>query len=257
MLPLLVVSCSSASGGDLEGVGPVAKSGDGPVAWSPPGDAPPEGEPEAEPETGEGPDPVEPEPEPEPEPTPQDPSPGPSTEPPPDEPPPATCTYPGGPYGVTPGSIVAPTLSWQGFVPGSSSAGGFGAEDLFDCDGSRGIHAVLISYAAGWCAACKTEASHLPQTMATWGPAGVVVVELLLETSGGSPADVSTAQQWRDMFGLHEVYVAADPGFAFESAAADALPFKVIVDPRDMTIVRAYTGDSYDYEVLALAQGNQ
>ena len=54
------------------------------------------------------------------------------------------CEYPAGPYGVAQGQVVPPNLSWQGYAPGSNSVSTFTAEDLFDCDGSRGIHAVII-----------------------------------------------------------------------------------------------------------------
>jgi hypothetical protein len=57
---------------------------------------------------------------------------------------PTVCEYPAGPYGVDSGQILPPTLSWSGFAPGSSAASTFTAEDLFDCDGSRGIHAVVV-----------------------------------------------------------------------------------------------------------------
>lgn len=57
---------------------------------------------------------------------------------------PTECVYPAGPYGVGPGQTVPPNLSWNGFAPGSSAATTFTAEDLFDCDGSRGIHAVVV-----------------------------------------------------------------------------------------------------------------
>jgi len=52
---------------------------------------------------------------------------------------PTVCEYPAGPYGVDSGQVLPPTLSWTGFAPGSSAASTFTAEDLFDCDGSRGI----------------------------------------------------------------------------------------------------------------------
>src|SRR5262245_39928304 len=31
------------------------------------------------------------------------------------------CTYPAGPYGVAQGQVVPPTLSWQGYAPGSNT----------------------------------------------------------------------------------------------------------------------------------------
>jgi hypothetical protein len=57
---------------------------------------------------------------------------------------PTVCDYPAGPYGVAQGSIVPPTLSWQGFVPGSNTPSTISIQDLFDCDGTRGIDAIII-----------------------------------------------------------------------------------------------------------------
>ncbi|MEM6791160.1 MAG: hypothetical protein AAGA56_11370 [Myxococcota bacterium] len=57
---------------------------------------------------------------------------------------PPACTYPSGPYGVGEGETVPPTLSWEGYAPGASAPGTITAEDFFDCDGQRGIHAVIV-----------------------------------------------------------------------------------------------------------------
>ncbi len=57
---------------------------------------------------------------------------------------PQNCTYPPGPYGVDQGEVVPPTISWQGYAPGASSPTTITTQDLFDCDGSRGIHAVIV-----------------------------------------------------------------------------------------------------------------
>jgi hypothetical protein len=54
------------------------------------------------------------------------------------------CTYPSGPYGVAQGQVVPPTLSWQGYAPGSNTVTTITPEDLFDCDGSKGINAVMV-----------------------------------------------------------------------------------------------------------------
>ncbi|HHH27494.1 MAG TPA: hypothetical protein ENK57_03965 [Polyangiaceae bacterium] len=57
---------------------------------------------------------------------------------------PTECEYPAGPYGVAQGQIVPPNLTWQGFAPGSSTPETISIQDFFDCDGSRGINAVLF-----------------------------------------------------------------------------------------------------------------
>jgi hypothetical protein len=54
------------------------------------------------------------------------------------------CVYPAGPYGVAEGQVVPPTLSWQGYAPGSATATTVSVQDFFDCDGSKGINAVMV-----------------------------------------------------------------------------------------------------------------
>jgi hypothetical protein len=60
------------------------------------------------------------------------------------DPGPTDCEYPGGPYGVAEGDTVPPTLSWEGYAPGASSPSTIAVTDFFDCDGTRGIHALYF-----------------------------------------------------------------------------------------------------------------
>jgi thiol-disulfide isomerase/thioredoxin len=167
------------------------------------------------------------------------------------------CSYPGGGYGTSAGAVVAPSVSWNGYAPGAGTPANLSIQSFFDCDGSRGINALLLVYGAGWCDACKEEAAALPALMQSWAPAGIVIVELLVETAAGNPATTQTAAQWRDAFKLDKCYVAADPSFQLQSAVADSFPYKVLVDPRTMAIVSTYTGETGDEAVLQLALKNQ
>ena len=54
------------------------------------------------------------------------------------------CQYPTGPYGVSVGEVVPPTLSWQGYKPGASSPSTISIKDFFDCDGTKGINALMV-----------------------------------------------------------------------------------------------------------------
>lgn len=56
----------------------------------------------------------------------------------------SSCQYPAGPYGVKQGDTVPPTLSWEGYRPGDSSPSTFDIEEFFDCDGTKGINALMI-----------------------------------------------------------------------------------------------------------------
>jgi len=167
------------------------------------------------------------------------------------------CVYPSGPYGTKQGNIVSPDLSWETYAPGSASPTTVKSTDFFDCDGSKGIHAVQIIDSASWCSACQSEASQMEQLMkSSWTPAGVKVMQLLVENASGSPATSATAKSWKDYFKLQSVYVGADPGFLLKSPSANAYPYKVIINPRTMKIERTYTGDTYDSYVLTLAKSN-
>lgn len=54
------------------------------------------------------------------------------------------CEYPAGPYGVAQGQTVPPSLSWQGYLPGASSPSTITIDMFFDCDGRKGINAVVV-----------------------------------------------------------------------------------------------------------------
>jgi hypothetical protein len=54
------------------------------------------------------------------------------------------CVYPSGPYGVSDGKVIPPTLKWQGYLAGGEVQGTLTSKELFDCDGSKGINAILF-----------------------------------------------------------------------------------------------------------------
>lgn len=183
-----------------------------------------------------------------------EPPPAPDAAPPPDpDPPPATCTYPGGPYGETAGSVVSPNLSWDGFRPGSTTPTTVSPNDFFDCDGSRGINAVYAIIGTQWCSGCRAEAEELAYKASQWASLGVVVVTLLAETSSGSPASIDTASSWRGQYDLQDTYVCADPGY--DLFTGDFVPFQILIDPRTMTVVEA--GEFSESHITNLASTNQ
>jgi hypothetical protein len=57
---------------------------------------------------------------------------------------PTECIYPSGPYDVEQGGIVPGSLTYQGYVPDSTTVSTISIQDFFDCDGTHGIDAVLI-----------------------------------------------------------------------------------------------------------------
>ena len=57
---------------------------------------------------------------------------------------PDPCNWPSGPYGVGQGQTLPSNLSWQGYAPGATTPSTISIQEFFDCDGMKGIHAVLF-----------------------------------------------------------------------------------------------------------------
>ena len=149
-------------------------------------------------------------------------------------------------------------MTWQGFAPNSAQAGTVSIGDFYDCDGSKGVNALLLITSATWCGACQEEASVLEQkTGGAWQGMGIRVVTLMIEDGSGDPATVATAQAWKDAFGLVTSAVVADPDISMASSPSFGTPLEVVVDPRTMQVVERQEGYSYDYPTLTqLAQQN-
>ncbi len=145
-----------------------------------------------------------------------------------------SCEYPGGPYGNTANKILSPNSSWTGYAPGGSSTTSLTAEDLFDCDGSKGINAVIFTMAQTTCGPCQDEAQNeIAPNLASWSGDGIVVVTLMY--GGGSAG-------WRNAFNLEDSYVVDDYDGTFFTGNGDATPTNVIWDPRTATIVEWWQG---------------
>jgi hypothetical protein len=172
---------------------------------------------------------------------------------------PQACPYPSGPYGTMMGQVVSPSLTWQGYAEGSSNLTTIKATDYFDCDGSKGINALVFDESATWCGACQTEAMDIPAQMAgQWGTDGVHIVTLMIEDANSQPATTQTALDWRNQFSLSSIAVVADPNFIFSMQGTNGLPTNILVDPRTMTIVALTQGyGGPDPAIDQLAQKNK
>jgi hypothetical protein len=176
------------------------------------------------------------------------------------------CPYPSGPYGTAVGDVLDPTLLWQAYAPGATTPSTLHISDLLDCDGKKGINAIVFDTSGQWCVACQAEAESVPTWMGDtgsgaghWSSLGVRFVTLIIENDAYEPATIVTADQWRNMFGLTSIYVAADPN---ASLPAQALPHNLLVDPRTMKVSRDLDNDNAagtpqaDPAVAALAKKN-
>ena len=174
-------------------------------------------------------------------------------------PPSSSCTtYPPGPYGVTQGTILDPSLSWQGYAAGSTTLSTLQPSDLFDCDGSKVINAVVLDWTAIDCVNCQNEAQSLEAEMrSTWLAEGVRFDTIITPDSTGGTATTQDCTTWEQAYGLADVGVFADPDSLLFSSEVEGLPGTFLVDPRTMKIVeitQGYTGP--DPAISQLAQMN-
>lgn len=169
---------------------------------------------------------------------------------------PGSCVYPSSGYGVYEGQVVPGNLAWQGYPDGSSASGTVSIKDYFDCDGSKGIHALLIVNSATWCGACQQEANDLPSHAAVFAQKGIRVLTLMVQNASGQPATLSTATSWRNNFDLQAYATAADPNFSFAGSGNVGLPLQILVDPRTMKIVDRTEGFAGYSTVTQLADKN-
>ena len=174
-----------------------------------------------------------------------------------------TCTYPKGPYGVGLDAVLSPSSSWQGYAANDTSVTTLHMSDLFDCDGSKGINAIMIDVSAGWCAACETQAHDEAQLTSQYDAVGVKAITLLIMDAAEAPATTQTALDWRTTYKLDDVGVYADPNFLLQpNQQSIGLPITYIVDPRTMKIVAGTEGYGSTYppqpnaSAIALAQKN-
>ena len=178
---------------------------------------------------------------------------------------PATgCVYPAGPYGVDVNKVLDPTLQWTGYVPGATTPSTVKITDLYDCDGTKGLNAIVVDSAGQWCVACQGIAQEIPTWLSAKGDnytkLGIQILNLVIQNNDYEPATVTTAQQWRDLFMLDTIYVVADPSDTFPT---NALPYELLIDPRTMKVVHdlstdsTATADGADPAVATLAKKNQ
>ena len=156
-----------------------------------------------------------------------------------------SCSYPEGTTGTGAGQLVESGFNWQGYAPNQTSPSTISMADLFDCDGSKGINAIIFDVSATWCAACQSEAADLPKLFPTYDAMGIKHVTLMVQDTGNVPATLMTATTWKTTYGLTDVYVAADPNFSFQPSGTSgsvSLPMTIVVDPRTMKIAKVGQG---------------
>ena len=174
------------------------------------------------------------------------------------------CTYPQQNIGTSPGNTVRSSFTWDGYAAGSTQETMIASKDLFDCDGSKGINAIIFDVSAEWCPACESEAADMHSLADKYDALGIKVITLMIQDASHNPAMLDTVDRWMKMYDLKGFDVAADPGFSFQPYGSGSLnlPYNVIVDPRTMTIVKTKQGYiaayplSPDADAVAVAKRN-
>lgn len=151
---------------------------------------------------------------------------------------PSSCDYPTTNYGSQVGANVQGSFNWSCAGPSMVEA-----MDLFDCDGSKGINALVFDVSAEWCAACVAEAADFKTLEPQYAKLGVKVVTLMIQDAAHAPATAATASAWKQKYGL-SVDVCADPKFSFQPSGSGSLnlPYTLVVDPRTMRITHVSQG---------------
>jgi hypothetical protein len=160
------------------------------------------------------------------------------------------------------GDVVDPTLSWQGYLDDGTQAQAVTMSQYFDCDGSKGVNALMLDESATWCSDCEMQAQRISPDLGTaWKSQGVHVVTLMAEDQSEDPATLGTALSWRDEYSLTTGAVCADPGWTTKlwggaPSSGNGFPTNIVIDPRTMKIVALQSGADLDDTVTNLATAN-
>lgn len=156
--------------------------------------------------------------------------------------------YPSEGLGSEEGDVVA-NVCFTGYrapgkvAPRAENRETIAFSDYYDPAGTKGVSMLLINTAAIWCSACVSEHHDLPEYQNQLGQQGLVILSLLFQDSAREPASFEDLERWIDKFGTN-FPMATDPDLALESYASYAsAPLNMLVDPRNMTILRKYVGD--------------
>jgi hypothetical protein len=165
------------------------------------------------------------------------------------------CEYPSGEYGFMPGQVPPPTLSWEG-IDENGKRTTISIADYHDCDGSRGINAILIDQSTVWCGVCRRLAKKLAEKVhGEWNQRGIHVITLITQAADTTPATADTAMQWRRQFQLDGSAVVADPLRSFRETAGQQMapyPYEIMIDPRTMKITSVDAGYRGEVEFVPL-----
>lgn len=142
-----------------------------------------------------------------------------------------------------PGTQLDPSLSWEGYAKGQAEPSTIRLSDFHDKDGSKGIHALLLTQDAFTCDFSYDATQEIHGRYPNWQEEGIEVLQLVVYDYGDKPSTIDTAKTWQKHFDA-SWSVGADPDFTFHEIGHNPLPIQIVVDPRTLTIVaRANAND--------------
>jgi hypothetical protein len=172
---------------------------------------------------------------------------------------PTDCDYPtpATGQGVRVDEILPAELAWDGFAPMEDSPRRIGIDELHDCDGTHGIHALLLSTIQPGTLASENHAAAVRELLPAWHTQGIGVAFLLLYDEGGAHVSIEGVASWRNDTIVRDVFVLADPDFLLVAGGMVNTPQNQVVDPRTMRVVTIAEGHPFDAAPLeALAADN-
>lgn len=163
--------------------------------------------------------------------------------------------YPEPPYGVGVGATLEnfEVLGWR--APGNLSLScspsaenppleRIDLAEFFDPSGTKGLELLVVNMSAVWCTVCRAEFRLFDQEQvyAELRPRGAEFVGFLFEDRDHEPARPSDLACWADNFRV-DFPMLLDPGFKTgRYFVSDATPMNLVVDARNMQILRQYPG---------------
>jgi len=145
------------------------------------------------------------------------------------------------------GQVLQPSLNWEGVVEQGKSPASVSIEDYFDCDGSKGTHALLFVTDLIVGGTGQLEPFQVETLMVAWEPLGIRAAILLLDA-----AQVEDAQAYIAAHGIERVAVFVDPGHKLVVSGGVGVPQYTTVDPRNLEVVARAEGNAETFQTLEL-----
>jgi hypothetical protein len=143
---------------------------------------------------------------------------------------------------------VAPDFAMRGY-PNANRDGGMQVvsfADLFDPTG-KDHKVIYLSVAATWCSACVEEAQQITRALPTYGPKGVVVVEVLVAgASAGYGPSQAELDGWLGTTHATWTVLADVRGRRMNQLGLLGVPSSMLIDARTMKIIHASLGAPND-----------